>query len=89
MDYDDERSMDHGERRMARHERHVTGLERLAVRQNAEERERGELIDLYSDTYKDHHGVRPRHIDFKKISLGELRRKYEELAALPLPPNDF
>lgn len=38
---------------------------------------RSRMIEYYSDDYKDLHGIRPRHIDWSKISDDELNVMYD------------
>jgi hypothetical protein len=44
---------------------------------------RDELASLYSDMYKDRHGVRPRHVDLRTVPLDELQRKIDDLESVP------
>jgi hypothetical protein len=59
--------------RMLKH----AGVLRESIYKNRQE----ELADVYSDTYKDAHGFRPRWDDFSKYSEEELTKMIEDLYA--------
>lgn len=58
------------------------------AREQEERNERNELLSLYSDMYKDRYWHRPGCTDLRTISLADLRRKVDDLAATPLPLDD-
>lgn len=45
------------------------------------EAEREELASMYSDVYKEKHGIRPRWMRFEDMSTDELRSALQELTA--------
>lgn len=45
--------------------------------------EKEELAQIYSDVYKDKHGIRPRWMDFSQMSVEELRKELERMSDEP------
>lgn len=39
----------------------------------------GQLSSIYSDLYKERHGIRPRHMDFSKFSEEELQKMVDDM----------
>lgn len=46
---------------------------------NPERDEIDELFSVYSDVYKEMHGIRPRSINLDKISLDDMKAEYDSL----------
>jgi len=48
--------------------------------------ERSEIFSIYSDVFKEKHGVRPRHIDWREHSVEELQAMLDDIYE---EPGDF
>jgi hypothetical protein len=58
-------------------------LKSLIIEALDSERSKAEVFSIYSDVYKEKHGIRPRHIDWQSLSLIELQNMLNDLYDAP------